>query len=88
MGSLDKGQLSRAIKRLIGNGYVGSAGDPDDQRRSILTLSPKGQAIHTLLLPIMRQRQTALTSELSEEELDVFRKSVRKIKTAAQNRDF
>jgi len=88
MGSLDKGQLSRAIKRLIGNGYVGSAGDPDDQRRSILTLSPKGQAIHTLLLPIMRQRQRALTSELSEEELDVFRKSVRKIKTAAQNRDF
>lgn len=70
--SIDKGQLSRNLKRLVEKNYVHVSPSGHDARQQNLHLSQHGQKIYKDLLPQMRQRQHDLIQNVSPEDLAVF----------------
>ena len=49
--AMDKVAVSRAVARLLESGWLSRSADSDDRRRSLLHLSPAGQAIHDEVVP-------------------------------------
>lgn len=82
--ALDKGLLSRNLKGLIEGGVIRSRADENDHRAQVLALSPKGIEIFDRTLPVSRERQRNLRSELTEQELHVFRRVLDKLEIAAE----
>lgn len=76
---IDKGQISRAVKSLTDNGYLFAKDSDRDGRQTLLSLSPKGYAIHARLIEIMRGRQQRLIEDISENELEAFYKVLEKL---------
>lgn len=66
--AMDKVQVSRAVAKAVEGGLIDRAIDPYDRRRSVLTLTDKGRAIHDQILPLAEEFQNYLTSALSQEE--------------------
>lgn len=87
-GQIDKAQVSRAVKALIKKGYVHARTDPDDNRQSILNLTPAGREIHARILPLMQARQRHLMADLSEAEVALTYTIIDRLEKAAQRRDF
>lgn len=71
---MDKGQVSRAVKQLIENGYLTSKSSENDARQSILSLSDSGAELHARLITVMRDRQMRLIQNISESDLRTFYK--------------
>lgn len=63
--AMDKVQVSRAVARLKRRRLLARATDGADRRRSSLSLSEAGRAIHRLIVPEARAIERALTDELS-----------------------
>ena len=87
-GQIDKAQVSRAVKTLITKGYLDARTDPDDNRQSILTLTPAGAEVHARILPLMQARQHHMMDGLSEEDVARIYDIIDHLETAAQRRDF
>lgn len=66
---MDKVQVSRAVRRLLAAGRLERAIDPADQRRSVLRMSPRGEAIYGQVAPLARVSEGELLDILSEREL-------------------
>jgi DNA-binding MarR family transcriptional regulator len=66
--AMDKVQVSRAVARLRRRRLLARAIDGADRRRSALSLSAAGQAIHRAIVPEARAIESALTEELSARE--------------------
>lgn len=67
---LDKGQVSRTLKRLETRQLIIMTSSTGDQRKRHVALSPKGQDLVQMILPIMKRRQAHLQSDLSAEEVN------------------
>lgn len=73
--SMDKARVSRANRRLIDLGLIGTAGDPKDGRRVILTLTSDGEKICAEILPEAAAKEAWFLAALDDEEhrqLDVI----------------
>ena len=66
--SMDKVQISRAIKRLEETGLLHREEDREDRRRVILTLSVRGNAIFEELVPLVLDLERDLMAGLDEGE--------------------
>lgn len=66
--SLDKVVTSRAVSGLKKDGLIKAQQDPDDRRRTFLSLSPKGRNILRRYLPRIVGREEEISSVLSEKE--------------------
>lgn len=86
--ALDKGLLSRNVKNLVDQGVVTSIPDEVDHRVQHLSLSDKGQDIFDRALPATRKRQKWLRQELSEDEIETFRRVLDKLEIAAEKTNF
>ena len=67
---LDKGQVSRTLKRLKDKDYIAISHDDRDQRKRLVTLTKSGLALVERMAPIMLRRQAHLQSQFSEAELE------------------
>ena len=67
--AMDKVRVSRAVARAVGSGLIDRAIDADDRRRSILTLTPHGRAVHDQIVPEALRRETEVLAILSEDEV-------------------
>ncbi|MGC6517717.1 MAG: MarR family winged helix-turn-helix transcriptional regulator [Candidatus Puniceispirillaceae bacterium] len=67
---LDKGQVSRTLKRLKDKEYIEISHDARDQRKRLVTLTESGLALIERMAPIMLRRQAHLQSQFSEPELE------------------
>ncbi|MAD28115.1 MAG: MarR family transcriptional regulator [Woeseiaceae bacterium] len=77
--SMDKVAVSRALNKLINNGYVNREYESEDRRRSILKLTEQGEHIHQKLSNAALQIEQILTEELDEEEVSVINKIFEKL---------
>lgn len=84
---IDKGQLSRKINSMIERGLVVSEQDPSDQRKHILSLTPKSVVIAKDMKPIMDARQKKLRAEISDTDMATFFDVLAKIEAAALTRE-
>ena len=65
---MDKVTVSRAVARLIEQRLVKRETDPNDRRRSILKLTPRGARTHRQIVPIARGRESELAAALTAKE--------------------
>ena len=78
---LDKGQLSRDIKKMIAEGLLNSKTDSRDMRQQTLTISDKGARLHSAAKPAMDQRQEGLRAVLSDREQELLVALIDKLET-------
>lgn len=69
---MDKGQISRAVKPMIDRGLLAQKTHHQDSRQTILSLTDAGQDIHDRTVGFMRERQTKLVADVSDEDLETF----------------
>jgi len=70
---MDKSQLSRVIKALVGRKLMLSRADPQDARAVELSLTPKGVALHEKVLAEALGRNEGVLAPLSRDEVAVLR---------------
>jgi len=68
--AMDKVQVSRAVAKAVDAGLIDRSVDPYDRRRSVLSLTPKGQAIHDEIVPMAEDFESYLQDALTQEERD------------------
>ena len=66
--AMDKVAVSRAVNRLLRSDRINRSFDEDDRRRSILSLSPEGEAIYGRIVPVAKRYEDALLKDLDDEE--------------------
>lgn len=66
--AMDKVAVSRALARLVEAGRVDRATHDDDKRRSVLSLTEAGWAIHDQVAPMARAREREVLARLDAEE--------------------
>ncbi len=74
-----KSHTTRAIKRLVEDGYVVKTIDPEDKRGFILTITDKGKAIGAKLVQIISDWDKLMSSFLEKEEQEFIEKLAEKI---------
>ncbi len=81
--AMDKVRVSRAVGRAVSRGLVHRSIDTEDRRRLVLTLTPKGRAIHDRIAPLAREREAQILSALSESEVEVLMGALSRLQTSA-----
>jgi MarR family transcriptional regulator, temperature-dependent positive regulator of motility len=76
---IPKNSVSRAVKKLLGDGLVKSRADAADARRALLTLTPLGQKTYESILPRFRERQDRMLSVLNPSERAEFNRLLNKL---------
>lgn len=60
--------ISRAVHRMLDEGYIDRAPDPEDGRQSKLTITEKGREMQTQIEQILSEREEEVVAPLSVEE--------------------
>ena len=68
VSSIDKASVSRAVQALSRRGYLQTAGDPADARRTRLTLTASGEDLHDRVLAASLARERLLLTGFSGAE--------------------
>ena len=68
LSGLDKSSVSRAVQALIRRADVATSADASDNRRTVLTLTPKGEALHDRVILSSLAREQLLLAGLSEQD--------------------
>jgi DNA-binding MarR family transcriptional regulator len=66
--AMDKVAVSRALARLVEAGRVDRATHDNDKRRSVLSLTEAGWAMHDEVAPMARAREREVLAKLDAEE--------------------
>jgi len=66
--NMDKVQVSRAVAKAVDGGLIHRTVDPNDRRRSVLTLTDKGRELHDRVMPLANDFHNQLRSALTQEE--------------------
>ncbi|HZH28530.1 MAG TPA: MarR family winged helix-turn-helix transcriptional regulator [Azospirillaceae bacterium] len=66
--AMDKVQVSRAVAKAVEAGLVDRRTDRTDRRRSVLTLTARGQEVHDRIVPLARDLDARIESALSAPE--------------------
>ncbi len=77
--AMDKVRVSRAVARATANGLIHRAVDPGDRRRSVLSLTNKGRAIHDRIVPTAREREAQILAGLEEHEIPVLQEMLSRL---------
>ena len=83
----DKAPVSRGVAGLMEAGLVRREVDPKDKRRILLALTPKGRQTHDRILPVALEREDRLLAALTPEEIDEFRRILKKLRRQAATLD-
>jgi DNA-binding MarR family transcriptional regulator len=65
---MNKALISRSLSELTARGYTARVVDPQDARRRVWKLTPKGEAFVEAFRPVRLDRQNKLIQALSREE--------------------
>ena len=80
---MDKVRVSRAVRRAARRGLVHRAVDQSDRRRSRLTLTPAGRAIHDRIADLAREREAQILAALAPDEIDRLRDMLARLHASA-----
>lgn len=74
-----RNSLSRAVHRMLGQGYLTRVPDPDDKRRARLALTPDGRAMHDRIAAYLVRREAEILDILDPEERSQLASTLRKL---------
>ena len=64
--------VSRAVHRMLSEGCIARAPDPGDGRQALLTITPKGRALHVEVAETLRARQEVVLDGLNATERETL----------------
>ncbi len=70
--------VSRAVHRMVAEGYIERAPDADDGRQARLKITPAGRDLHKNAAEYLRSRQDVVLNGLNKDEREVFSGLLRK----------
>lgn len=73
---MDQVQVTRALNKLIDNGYVSRRTDPRDRRKVILNLSKTGSEVYSAIVDMAMDLEKFLMEDLSDEARNDFRSTL------------
>lgn len=76
---LNKGGVSKGIKKLIDIGFITTKVDPSDKRRQMLYLTDEGKEFEPILKEILRSTDDEIKKGLTDEEIESFINVAKKI---------
>lgn len=79
--------VSRAVHRMLAEGYIERAPDPEDGRQARLTITPTGRVLHEKIAERLRLRQESVLSGLDASERKAFSTLLRKAALHAARND-
>lgn len=82
-----RNSISRAVHRMVAEGHIERAPDPDDGRQARLTITPSGRALHEKIAAYMEERQDQTLSVLSPTERQALSRLLRKAARGATTLD-
>lgn len=77
--TLDKMQVSRAMKGLEARGIVRRTHASDDRRELIVALTEAGRALYRKIAPLALEREAKLLALLTPEEITILDRVMRKL---------
>jgi DNA-binding MarR family transcriptional regulator len=83
--SMDKVNVSRAIKGLQAHGFLKRDIDGGDRRRAVLRLTDQGQKVLDILVPLVRQTEEDCLDGLSDEERATLISLMERVRMNAEN---
>lgn len=63
-----RNSISRAVHRMLRDGYLTRSPDPDDGRQALLRITSQGRALHKVIVEGFVAREDALLKVLSSDE--------------------
>jgi len=81
--TLDKMNVSRAMQALDARGIVRRTRDPDDGRERIVALTAAGRALYRKIVPFALEREAALLSVLTPQEIATLDQVMCKLSVAS-----
>ncbi|WP_237561471.1 MarR family winged helix-turn-helix transcriptional regulator [Frateuria defendens] len=85
--AMDKVAVSRALARLVAAGRVHRATHHGDKRRSVLSLTEAGWAVHDAVAPMARSHERAVLKKLDAEERAWLVRILDKLEQGLGNRE-
>jgi DNA-binding MarR family transcriptional regulator len=79
--TMDKVRVSRAVAKLLKAGYITRDADPNDRRRAILDLTPKGMEIYRQIVPLIQEIEAEILAILSQSDRSVLDSALTRIET-------
>lgn len=76
---MHKTRVSRAIAHLVKRGLIERTANADDRREMELRLTKAGRTLYAELIPLALERERALLSCMSEEELRAFNEGLERL---------
>jgi len=76
---ISKGTLTGVAGTLVSRGLLDRRPHPDDARRVLLSLTPKGQRLTLTLFPLFNAEESQVTSQLVEAEVLQLARSLRSV---------
>jgi MarR family transcriptional regulator, organic hydroperoxide resistance regulator len=86
--SIEVSTLSRLVTRLVRMGLVTRTRSVNSSREVAVTLSAKGAALVARLIPIAGEYERAAIAGLTQEELAVLKRCLRRVYVNMKNRQF
>lgn len=84
---MEKVPVSRAVARLIEKQLLDRSFSTEDKRRSVLTLTAKGYASYSQIVPLALKFEKGLEQALTKAELKQFEKCLAKLNAYANELD-
>lgn len=79
--------VSRAVHRMVAEGYIERAPDEDDGRQALLKITPAGRALQLEAAQYLKTRQDQVLGLLDREERKQFSKLLLKLAVGASKLD-
>ncbi|SDC68184.1 MULTISPECIES: MarR family winged helix-turn-helix transcriptional regulator [unclassified Candidatus Frackibacter] len=76
---IDKAAAGRAVKKLEEKGFIKRERDPKDKRCYLLYLTEKSRNFKPVFLNILQSIEEEIKSDLTQEEVEIFMKIIKKI---------
>ena len=78
-----RNSISRAVHRMLRDGYLTRSPDSEDGRQALLRITPAGQKLHKQIVPKFAERQGALLGALTGNERHQLDRLLSKLVLAA-----
>ena len=83
---LDKAQVSRAMSKLVKQGFASRTIDPVDRRSAEFRITPKGREYYAAHIAIARKMQEAMLTHLTTDEIEKMDAAISKLMAFAEER--